>query len=306
MNDANLGTLQRVDVRQAWPHEAQDFTPWLAKNLGVLSAELGIELELEDTERAVGLYRYRADIVARVPHDGTLVLIENQLEEADLEHLGQVLAYLAGLEAQIIVWVATNFHELHVSAIRWLNKHTSAPFAFFAVQVSVVQIGDSPLAPVLSVLERPDEWDPPVVEVSEISKFRRDFWTQLTARRPDSPRLSPGYMGSNVWHWIEEAQLHIVQYLAQNSVGVYLLGRWGETKASIWTQVEPHVEDLEEALRAAAPRADYIRDSGNHWCVTSITIDSRDTGNWDQMADWLDDKRQVYEGVLRRSLTTSD
>ena len=127
MNTANLGTLQRVDVRQAWPHEAQDFTPWLAKNLGVLADELGVALEMEDTEKAVGLYRYRADIVARVPHDGTLVLIENQLEEANLEHLGQVLAYLAGLEAQIIVWVATSFHDLHLAAIRWLNEHTAAP-----------------------------------------------------------------------------------------------------------------------------------------------------------------------------------
>jgi hypothetical protein len=306
MNQANLATLERVDVRCAWPNEAQDFTPWLANNLGVLSDELGVALELEDTEKAVGLYRYRADIVARVPHDGTLVLIENQLEEANLEHLGQVLAYLAGLNAQIIVWVATNFHELHLSSIRWLNKHTSAPFAFFAVQVSVVRIGDSPLAPVLNVLERPDEWDPPVVEVSEISKFRRDFWTQLTARRPDSPRLSPGYMGSNVWHWVENAELHVVQYLAQNSVGVYLRGAWGSTKASIWTRIEPCVEALEETIREKTPESDYVRDSGNQWCVTSLWIDSRDPKNWDRMADWLDEQRQVYEDVLRSSPAPTD
>ena len=85
--------------------------------------------------------------------------IENQLERANLQHLGQVLAYLAGLEAKIVVWVATGFDESHLSAIRWLNNHTEDPFAFFAARVSVVRIGDSPLAPVFEVIERPNEWD---------------------------------------------------------------------------------------------------------------------------------------------------
>ena len=102
MTITKLGTLQRVDVRKAWSHEAHDFTPWLAENLERLSAELGLELELEGQEVDVG--SYRADIVARVPQTDDRVLIENQLEFADLLHLGQVLAYLAGLEAKIVVW----------------------------------------------------------------------------------------------------------------------------------------------------------------------------------------------------------
>ncbi|MDE2903634.1 MAG: hypothetical protein OXP73_11475 [Chloroflexota bacterium] len=302
MTNASLGTLRHVEVRQAWAHEARDFTPWLSENLEVLSAELGIALELEDTEVAVGPDQYRADILARAPHDGSVVLIENQLEEANLEHLGQVLAYLAGLNAQIVVWVATRFREGHLSAIRWLNEHTDDPFAFFAVRLSVVQIGDSQLAPVLNVLERPNEWDRQVERVSglsDIAKFRRDFWTHFVSRRPDSPRLSPGYMGSNVWHWIEEAELYVVQYLAQNSVGVYLRGAWGTTKASTWPQLDPYVELLEKRLREAEAEDGYVRDSGHHWCVTTLRVDSRDTDNWDQMADWLDKRRHVYEVVLR-------
>ena len=89
-----LGALETADLRDAWKHEAHDFTPWLA-NLDRLGSELGVELEKEDTEVHVG--PYRADIVARTRMDDSRVVIENQLDEANLQHLGQVLAYLAGL-----------------------------------------------------------------------------------------------------------------------------------------------------------------------------------------------------------------
>ena len=144
--------MSAFDVREVWPHEAQDFTPWLAQNLDWLSVKLGIgDLELEDTEVQIG--PYHADIVARTTENGARVLIENQLEGANLQHLGQVLAYLAGLDAQIIVWVAASFNDTHLAAIRWLNENTPESFSFFAVQVSVVQR----LRSVLDVLEHPKQ-----------------------------------------------------------------------------------------------------------------------------------------------------
>ena len=154
-----LGALDSVDPREAWDNEAHDFTPWLADNLGHLATAIGIELEREGTEMHVG--PLRADIVARNPRDDSRVLIENQLEHADLHHLGQVLAYLAGLEAKTVVWVAKGFDEAHLSALRWLNEHTAESFAFFAVRVRVVRIGDSPLAPVFEVLEPPERLGSP-------------------------------------------------------------------------------------------------------------------------------------------------
>ena len=177
MNQLELGALEQVDVREVWRHEAQDFTPWLAENLDKLSAVLHVDLEREGVEVQVG--PYRADIVARIPQDGTRVLIENQLEGANLQHLGQVLAYLAGLDAEIVVWIATGFDEAHLSAIRWLNEHTKDPFAFLAVKLEVVRIGDSQSAPVFDVPERPNQWQRQAQEVgrsgelSEIGRFRR-------------------------------------------------------------------------------------------------------------------------------------
>jgi hypothetical protein len=99
-----LGRLQRVDLREIWISEATDFTPWLARpeNLSVLSETLGIELELEAQERAVG--PFRADILCKEIGTDRWVLIENQLERTDHSHLGQLLTYASGLEAVTIVF----------------------------------------------------------------------------------------------------------------------------------------------------------------------------------------------------------
>lgn len=295
-----FGTLEAVDVRQAWRHEAQDFTPWLAANLDRLASVLGVELECEDTEVRVG--PYRADIVARIPQDDTRVLIENQLGDADLRHLGQLLAYLAGLEAKMVVWVATGFDEAHRSAIRWLNEHTADPFAFFAVRLELVRIGDSRPAPVFDVIERPNEWDRQVQSVgrggalSDTGKFRRDFWAHFATRIPDAPGLRPGYAGSNVWHRIESAGLTVVQFLARDRVGVYVIGEWGESFAAAAPRTEPYAA----AMRNALPD-DHVTNGENHRFLTERLIDSRDRSNWDEMADWLDTRRRIYERVLTRS-----
>lgn len=292
-----FGTLEPVDVRQAWRYEAQDFTPWLAENLDRLASVLGVELECEDTEVRVG--PYRADIVARIPQDDTRVLIENQLGEADLRHLGQLLAYLAGLEAKMVVWVATGFNEAHRSAIRWLNEHTADPFAFFAVRLELVRIGDSRPAPIFDVIERPNEWDRQVQSagrrdaLSDTGQFRRDFWAHFASRIPDAPGLRPGYAGSNVWHRIEGVGLTVVQFLARDRIGVYLIGEWGEPFATAVPRIEPYATSLREALSD-----DHIT---TH-CLTERLIDSRDRSNWDEMADWLDTRRRTYERVLTRSI----
>ena len=300
MNIPKLGTLERVDVRKAWSHEAHDFTPWLADNLNRLAAELGLEFELEDTEKLVG--PYRADIVARVPQTDDLVLIENQLEWANLQHLGQVLAYLAGLDAKIVVWIAKGFRDEHLSAIRWLNEHTVAPFAFFAVQVGVVQIGNSQLAPVFDVLERPNEWNRQVQKVSstgELSnsgEFQQAFWAHCVARWKDGPRLRSGYALPNLWHSkIDRAELRVVQYVSSKGVGVYLGGkRQDEESTLVEARIEPFRQSLKEVLRS-----DNFLGGKNANCKTSLNIDTRDPSNWDQIADWLDDQRKKYEEVLR-------
>ena len=103
----SISELLEVNVREAWAHEAHNFTPWLAENISGLEKAIGLPLELEGQE--VSVESFSADILARNPMDDTRVLIENQLEGSDHTHLGQIMTYLAGLEAKTVVWIATSF-----------------------------------------------------------------------------------------------------------------------------------------------------------------------------------------------------
>lgn len=155
----DLGRLIAVPLRDVWTHEANDFTPWLAKpeNLSLLceSLQLG-ELEVQGTEVQVG--SFYIDILARDNAEG-IVVIENQLAPTDHTHLGQVLTYVAGQEEKAtVIWIAERFREEHRAAIDWLNASTIEGFNFFAVEIEVLRIGSSAPAPRFNVVGKPNTW----------------------------------------------------------------------------------------------------------------------------------------------------
>ncbi len=227
--EPTLGTLENVDLREAWPNEALDFTPWLSRNLDLLGRELDIKLECEDTE--VDVSGLRADIVARVPEDGGRVIIENQLDEANLAHLGQLLAYVAGLEATAMVWIAPSFRDYHLAAIRWLNEHTENGFAFFAVTIQLLRVGDSLPAPRFETVERPNEWTRAThrsVAHNAYRQFCEEFWRFCHSRWP--PLDIKLHAGHNLEHLVRDLDLKIVQYLGYEAVGVFFRSRGREEK----------------------------------------------------------------------------
>ncbi|MYB48258.1 MAG: DUF4268 domain-containing protein [Dehalococcoidia bacterium] len=129
--------IEQVEVRKKWKHEAHNFTPWLADNLYLLGSVLGMKLELVQTEALVG--PYFLDILAREADEGVLVAIENQLEETDDHHLGQLLTYATGREAHVAVWVASEFVYEHAQVLHRLNKWTKENIRFFGVKVEVFE-----------------------------------------------------------------------------------------------------------------------------------------------------------------------
>jgi hypothetical protein len=153
-----LSQLEKVDLKQAWPHEALNFTPWLAepKNLEMLGKEVGLNLVLEAVEKAVDTFS--ADILAKDIATDRWVVIENQLEKTDHSHLGQVLTYAAGLDAHTFIWIARDFREPHRAAIDYLNKISSPEYNFFGVQVELYRIAESPVAPVFRLVAKPNGW----------------------------------------------------------------------------------------------------------------------------------------------------
>ena len=131
MTTKDLAKIERVELREAWPNEAQNFTPWLAENIAELGEALGMDLELQQVEAPVG--GYSLDILATDLNSNRPVIIENQLEATDHTHLGQLLTYAAGFDAGAIVWVTREFRDEHRQALDWLNQRTGEDTQFFGV-----------------------------------------------------------------------------------------------------------------------------------------------------------------------------
>lgn len=141
---------KEVALRAAWPHEARDFTPWLAENLSYLAEPLDMELELEATEKRVGAFR--ADIVCRNKADDSRVVIENQLDTSNHPHLGKAITYAAGLDAGTIIWLAAEIRDEHSDALNWLNRRTDRNLRFFGIVLKVFQIAEDLYMPDFTVV----------------------------------------------------------------------------------------------------------------------------------------------------------
>ncbi|MCV0394351.1 MAG: DUF4268 domain-containing protein [Rhizobiaceae bacterium] len=300
MSEITFGRLTDLLPREAWKHEALAFTPWLAENIDHLSEVVGIPLEITGTEIAVETFA--ADILARNPSDGTVVLIENQLEQTDHTHLGQIMTYLAGLEAHTVIWVAPKFREPHLSAIRWLNQHTADGFSFFAVRLRVVRISDSPFAPIFEVVEKPSGWErtlkeaaKPVTSSDPESPLRAEFWDFYAERSPEIADVKPK-SGWNYWLPLADGRLFFTTYIAQRTCGVYIRPPWSSDRETVAALLLPFRDELERELDAE------FDGSKNHFLVKKRTPGFGDREQWPALIDWFEQQRRRYTEALENRL----
>lgn len=176
-----LGKLEKIELREVWRHEALDFTRWLARkeNIALLSKEIGIDIEVIETEMSVG--RYNVDIYARDTESNKKIVIENQLENTNHDHLGKMLVYAAGLDADIAIWIVKDVNEEHRQAVEWLNDNSFEKINIFLVKVELWQIDSSPIAPKFQVICEPNNWAKVLKQqskenVSDLELKQMEYW----------------------------------------------------------------------------------------------------------------------------------
>lgn len=300
-----LSKIEKVDLREIWPHEAQDFTPWLAENINELSEELGMDLELQEQEAPVG--GYSLDILAHDLGSNRPVIIENQLEGTNHDHLGKLLTYASGYDANVVVWIAREFRDEHRQALDWLNQRTDENTEFFGVIVELWKIDDSRPAVNFNLVSTPNEWlkenmsgkSQSGIATSERGERYRIFFQDLidtlreehkftTARKalPTNTRdFTSGHSGvsyTTIFTWDDQAAVMV--YIADNK---NLFERLSEARVCIESEIGESLEwdsvDDRKACRILATRPGNI---------------NQDQQTLEQIQDWMVDRLLKFKEVF--------
>lgn len=251
-----FGTLAEINVRELWKHEQYDFSNWLAKkeNIEMLGDVLG--LTLVDINKEVYVGSYRCDLVATDETTGIKVIIENQLESSNHEHLGKIITYASGLDAKVVVWIVTDAREEHRSAMEWLNNYTIKGIDFFLIELHAYKIGNSLPAPKFEIIEKPNDFIKNAKgaggsnDMNKSQSERFEFWTDFnkmiaTRGKPFNIRKASTDHWYDVAMGTSKAHVGITLVNKEGFVGVELY--IGEDKA-LFDYLFSQKEGIENAL----------------------------------------------------------
>lgn len=302
--------LEPQDVREFWEHEAHEFTPWLADSIRAedsshLEDVLGLDLEITETEKSVG--KYSVDIVAEVIDDGRQIVIENQLESSDHDHLGKCIAYAAGVDADIIVWIAPQFNDEHKDAFQWLNKNSREGVDLFAIRLEVWRIGDSAPAVRLNPIEDPSEWKEKAKrsgdELSETQKLQEEYWTQfrdlisdrdtqLRTRKPKPQHWYNNPIGRSGFH------LQFTVNTVESNLYCQLVIR---DDPEVYQELESQKAEIEEAMGEELlwrPPEEAKRDSNRAKITLRRPGDLSQKDSWEEYQSWMIDRGERFHDVF--------
>lgn len=302
-----IGKLQEVEIRDLWHHEQYDFSAWLVKddNIALLNEKLGLTLVDINNEAYVGAYR--CDIVAVDETTGIKVIIENQLENSNHDHLGKIITYASGLDAKVIVWIVKEARDEHRSAIEWLNNNTSKDINFFLIELHAYKIGDSDPAPMFQIIEQPNDFikesknNKSADAMNKRQSERVEFWTMFNEHIID--RGKPfSVRKATTDHWYDiaigtsAAHISVTLVNKDSYVGVEL---YINSNKALFDKLYEDREEIEKQLgfKMDWQRLDTAKASRILYRINGLNFD--DHSNYDALIDEAIDKVIKMKSVFK-------
>ena len=306
----NLSRLEEIkDLRTVWPHEALDFTPWLSQddNIALLADAVGLDITVDETESSVG--DFNVDIFAAETGTDRKIIIENQLEDTNHDHLGKLITYVSGKSADVIIWVVKHAREEHKAAIEWLNNHTDEKIGFFLCEIKLYRIGTSEPAVKFEVIEKPNDWTKEVKKnesANATQQQRYDYWVafqdhvfqnaqfakEFKRRKPSMDHCMNYSIG------FSDCYISVTQLVNRNEINVCLY--------------IPNSMELYESLLANRESINKAADIPLSWCelperkASKIIIERpaelSDQSKWKEQFDWLADVMVKIKKAFKKYL----
>ncbi len=294
MTNNNFGKLRKVKLREAWGNEASDFTNWLAEeeNLVLLSDEIGIDIKLIQKEAGVG--SFNVDILAEEENSSRRVVIENQLEITDHDHLGKIITYASGQDAEIIIWIVKDVREEHRQAVDWLNEHTDEKVNIFIIKMELWKIDNSASAPKFQVISQPNDWAKAIkqstkeVGLTATQILQLDFWNKFK-EYAQSQTTSLRLRRTNPQHWynvsigVSEAYICLTINIRVNSLGCEL---YIPEASDVFLELGKRKEKIEKEIGASLEWMELPSKKASRIKI-SREGDINETQNWDDHFKWL-------------------
>ena len=304
----HLGRLKKVDLREFFKDEARDFTPWLAEenNLELLGDTLGLDIELEDTEVRIG--KFSADIVGLDRSSNRTIIIENQLEKTNHDHLGKIITYGGGKDAGIVIWICKKIQQEHRKGLDYLNDISTEDYSFFGIEMELWKIGESEPAPKFNIVVSPNEWSKSVRASTSSTRtltdtkiLQKEFWTGMMDYFNEKETfLSLRTPRPQHWHTFAIGKPHTrisnTINTQKNRLGceIYVGGK--EPKK----RFHKLYEDKDNIERELGKELDWMELPEKKDCRIVIFTDGdiKDRDNWDKCFEWFLEMSETFHKVF--------
>ena len=304
----NLGTLKEItDLRSIWPHEALNFTPWVAENVDLLADAVVLDITVDETESSVG--DFNVDIYASETGTDRKIIIENQLEDTDHDHLGKLITYASGKGADVVIWVVKHAREEHKAAVEWLNNHTDDKIGFFLCEIKLFQIGDSQIAPAFTVVERPNDWTKEIrktASANSTQQQRLEYWQAFNdyaftdanfsrifnKRKPTTDHWMDFSIGSSACH------IAVSQIQKRKAVDVEL---YINDDKELFKSLFAHKDEIEKNMEMELEWKELPERKASRILIEK-TVDLDDRATWPEQFDYIMDTCIKMKRAFKRYL----